>query len=95
METGRFIVRDRAQIGTVTFGAGNAGTLKVPAAESVEVIGSTADGLAPSGLFVSTDSDSTGNGGDLTLETPPQLTVFIPAVCLLQLTLAQPAKAAI
>jgi filamentous hemagglutinin family protein len=69
VETGRLSVRDGGQISTITWGAGHGGTLKVRAAESVEVMGTTADGFYFSGLFATTTPDATGNGGDLTVET--------------------------
>jgi filamentous hemagglutinin family protein len=69
LETGRLSVRDGAQIGTGTFGTGDAGNLVVNAYESVELIGTTANGQAPSGLGTSTAPGVTGAGGNLTLET--------------------------
>ena len=69
IETGRLIVRDGAQIGAGTFGQGKAGTLTVRARDSVEVIGTTADGQIPSGLFTSAQRGSTGDGNDLMIET--------------------------
>ncbi len=67
IETGRLIVRDGAQIGSGTEGAGSAGTLVINAKESVELVGN-APGLRFPSSF-STTSRSTGAGGTLTLET--------------------------
>ncbi|MEB3281601.1 MAG: S-layer family protein [Lyngbya sp.] len=75
IETGRLIVRDGAQVGTVTFGSGNAGELTVKASESIELIGTTADAQFPSALSVQVEPGATGNGGILTVETG-QLTVL-------------------
>ncbi len=69
IETRRLIVRDGAQIGAGTFGAGKAGTLAVKATDSVELIGTSADGKGASGLFANAQPNSTGAGNDLTIET--------------------------
>lgn len=69
LETGRLTVRDGAQIGANTFGRGSAGTLKVSARESVELIGTAAEGQFTSALLTSVDRKATGDGGNLTLET--------------------------
>jgi filamentous hemagglutinin family protein len=67
LETGRLIVRDGATVFTGTFGSGAGGNLVVSARESVEVIGSSADGQRQSSLTAQTSG--TGNVGDLTIET--------------------------
>jgi filamentous hemagglutinin family protein len=69
VETGRLILRDSAQIGSGTFGKGNAGSLTVSARESVEVIGTSADGRFSSTLFTSVNPGATGNGGNVSVET--------------------------
>ncbi len=69
LETGRLIVRDGAQISAGTFGQGAGGNLALTARESVELIGTSANELARSGLFTSAESGSAGAGGNLTLET--------------------------
>ncbi|MCL1468037.1 S-layer family protein [Argonema galeatum A003/A1] len=66
IDTNRLIVRDGAQANTNTFGTGNAGVLTVRATDSVELSG---EGQAPSGLFAQADSEATGAGGNLTVET--------------------------
>ncbi len=69
IETARLRVIDGAQIGAGTFGAGKGGNLTVKATETVEVIGTSADGGVLSGLFASAAPGATGNGGNLTIET--------------------------
>ena len=69
VETGRLIVRDGAQVLASTSGTGPAGNLSVNAPESVELIGRSADGRAPSGLFTQANLGDTGAGGNLTVET--------------------------
>ncbi|MDJ0597051.1 MAG: filamentous hemagglutinin N-terminal domain-containing protein, partial [Pleurocapsa sp. MO_226.B13] len=67
--TRQLIVQDGAEVGASTRGEGDGGTLTVDASKSVQVIGRSADGQFPSGLFVQATPDSTGNAGDLRLET--------------------------
>ncbi len=69
VETRRLIIRDGAQIVSGTFGQGDAGSLTVLANESVEVVGKSADGKSASGLFTSVAPQSTGDGGNLSVET--------------------------
>jgi filamentous hemagglutinin family protein len=64
IETARLRLIDGAQVSASTFGEGNAGSLTVQA-KDVEVIGGAPSGS--SGLVAA--SRSTGNGGNLTLET--------------------------
>ncbi|MEH1924324.1 two-partner secretion domain-containing protein [Nostoc sp.] len=66
INTQNLLVRDGAQVSTATFGTGKGGSLTVNA-QDVQLIGTTADGLFPSGLFVSTQS--TADGGNLTINT--------------------------
>jgi filamentous hemagglutinin family protein len=66
IDTGRLLVRDGA-VSTGTFGSGNGGSLQITAADSVEVIGTSAYGRVVSGLF--TDSQGSGDAGDLTIDT--------------------------
>jgi large exoprotein involved in heme utilization and adhesion len=67
IDTGRLIVRDGAQVEAGTFGEGQGGTLIVNASQSVEVIGTSANGKTPSGLFVATSG--TGAAGNLRIDT--------------------------
>jgi large exoprotein involved in heme utilization and adhesion len=61
-------VRDGAQVSTVTFGTGKGGDLSIDA-QDVQVIGTTANGQIPSILSASTQPNSTGDAGDLTIKT--------------------------
>ncbi len=69
IETPRLSVRDGAGISVGTFSQGNAGILQIKATETVEVVGTSADSQVPSELSASVGLDSTGQGGDLTIET--------------------------
>ncbi|MDZ8188413.1 MAG: filamentous hemagglutinin N-terminal domain-containing protein [Nostoc sp. ChiSLP02] len=69
LETGQLTIQDGGQIQTSTFGQGNAGNLAVKVGDVVKVIGTTADGRFPSGLFSQANPGATGAGGNLTLET--------------------------
>ncbi|NEO72213.1 filamentous hemagglutinin N-terminal domain-containing protein [Moorena sp. SIO3H5] len=63
------LVEDGAQVSVSTFAEGDAGNLTINAKESVQVIGVSADGNFPSGIFAQANSDSTGDGGDLKINT--------------------------
>ncbi|NET08311.1 MAG: filamentous hemagglutinin N-terminal domain-containing protein [Symploca sp. SIO2B6] len=67
IKTGKLLITDGAQVISGTFGAGKGGDLKVFASEEVQVIGEFADGEFSSAL--SSQSESTGDAGDLTIET--------------------------
>ncbi len=67
LETRRLIVRDGTVVTAATLGEGRAGTLAVSASESVEVIGTTADGQFPSVLTAR--STDTADAGDLRIST--------------------------
>ncbi len=73
--TQRLKLEGGAAIATFTDGAGRAGDMLVSASDSAELVGTTSDGLAPTGLasfvcLLSTNCESvTGNGGNLTIET--------------------------
>ncbi|WP_414581820.1 filamentous hemagglutinin N-terminal domain-containing protein [Scytonema sp. PCC 10023] len=69
INTGRLVVKD-SQVGTTTFGQGNAGILTVKASEidlSGVLFGETDD--YPAGLFAQVNSQGTGSGGKLNIET--------------------------
>lgn len=68
IETPRLLVAGGAQIGTSTLGQGDAGALTVRA-QTIELLGTSANGFIPSGLFADVGPPATGNGGDLRLET--------------------------
>jgi filamentous hemagglutinin family protein len=61
---------DGAQISVGLQGAGVGGDLTVNASESVQVIGTSADGRNISGLFTRSEETATGKTGDLTINTP-------------------------
>jgi filamentous hemagglutinin family protein len=65
--TKHLLVSDGAQVSASTLGEGKGNRLEVRASESIEVIGRSADGQAPSGLFSS--SEGSGDAGELSLET--------------------------
>jgi large exoprotein involved in heme utilization and adhesion len=67
IDTGRLLVRDGGQVGAGTFGEGKGGSLLITASESVDVIGTSADGQRPSSLL--TQSRGSGDAGDLTIDT--------------------------
>lgn len=68
--TSKLRVIDGARITIGSVGAGDAGLLTVEAGESVEVIGTTANGI-PGGFFAATLSpQATGNSGNITVLTP-------------------------
>jgi large exoprotein involved in heme utilization and adhesion len=67
IDTQRLLVRDGAQVSASTRGEGKGGSLLITAADSVEVIGTSADGQFPSGLFA--QSEGSGEARDLTIDT--------------------------
>ncbi len=68
IKTNTLLVQDGAVVSTTTFGSGKGGELSVDA-QDVQLIGRSADGRSVSGLFASTDPNSTGDSGDLTIKT--------------------------
>jgi large exoprotein involved in heme utilization and adhesion len=69
IDTRRLLVRDGAEVSAGTRGGGNGGSLLVTATDSVELIGTTADGRLPSGLFTESDKTASGDAGDLKIDT--------------------------
>jgi filamentous hemagglutinin family protein len=65
--TNQAIVRDGAQIASTTFGEGDAGDIRLSASELLQVSGTTAN--FRSGIFADVELESTGNGGNITLES--------------------------
>jgi large exoprotein involved in heme utilization and adhesion len=65
--TRQLVVRDGAQVFSGTFSEGQGGNLTVTASDFVEVIGTSADGQSPSGLF--TQTQGAGAAGKLIVET--------------------------
>ncbi|MDZ8224081.1 S-layer family protein [Nostoc sp. ChiVER01] len=70
INTQKLLIQDGAQVTASTFGAGNGGNLFVTA-DSVQVIGSSRNGLYPSNLTV--QANDTGNAGELHIDTPQLL----------------------
>ncbi|MBD2309955.1 filamentous hemagglutinin N-terminal domain-containing protein [Chroococcidiopsis sp. FACHB-1243] len=68
IDTNNLLVADGAQVGAGTFGAGKGGSLTVNA-NDVKLIGTSADGQIYSVLFAAATRDSTGDAGDLTINT--------------------------
>ncbi|ELS02279.1 filamentous hemagglutinin family N-terminal domain [Xenococcus sp. PCC 7305] len=66
LETRRLTVEDGAAISAITLGSGNAGSLTITAAESIELSGVTENGRG--GIFASALQGS-GNGGDVNIFT--------------------------
>jgi filamentous hemagglutinin family protein len=67
IDTGRLLVRDGAQVSGDTRGSGKGGSLQITASDSVEVIGTTADGRFASGLFAG--SEGSGDAGNVRIDT--------------------------
>lgn len=65
--TNQAIVRDGAQIASTTFGEGDAGDIRLSASELLQVSGTTADFFG--GIFAEVAQESTGNGGNITVES--------------------------
>ncbi|MEH2042919.1 two-partner secretion domain-containing protein [Nostoc sp.] len=68
IQTQRLSIRDGAQVsaGTFSSSSGAGGSLSVAASESIELIGTSANGYS-SGLY--TQTDGTGSAGNLTVQT--------------------------
>ncbi|KYC42858.1 hypothetical protein WA1_12090 [Scytonema hofmannii PCC 7110] len=62
------LLKDGAQISVGTFGTGQGGNLTVNASKQVQLIGGSANGKFPSGLF--SETQGKGNAGDITITTP-------------------------
>ncbi|MBH8578135.1 filamentous hemagglutinin N-terminal domain-containing protein [Nostocaceae cyanobacterium CENA369] len=62
-------LQNGSQIATLTQGAESGGNLSVNASESVAVIGTSDDGQLSSRLFTTATEGTTGNAGDLTINT--------------------------
>ena len=67
--TRQLLVSDGAQVSASTFSSGKGGSLIINASDSVQLIGTSAEGSLKSGLFVATASNATGNGGNIYLST--------------------------
>ncbi|MBW4559826.1 MAG: filamentous hemagglutinin N-terminal domain-containing protein [Mojavia pulchra JT2-VF2] len=69
VNTGQLIINDGAQIFAGTLAQGNSGHIMINATNSVNVSGVSPIYQVPSGIFSSTDIDTTGNAGNLTINT--------------------------
>ncbi|WP_141699955.1 S-layer family protein [Nostoc sp. KVJ20] len=69
LETAKLLVQGGAQVSTATFGAGNAGELRVIASESITVESRRPDDTRSSGLFAQVEEGATGDGGNLIINT--------------------------
>ncbi|MBW4547992.1 MAG: S-layer family protein [Symplocastrum torsivum CPER-KK1] len=69
IRTRQLLISGGAQVGAGTFGSGNGGNLIVNASDSVQVIGTSTDGRASSGLYTQTEPGSTGMAGNLEITT--------------------------
>ncbi len=67
ISTRRLLIRDGAGVGAITLGSVPGGTVTVDATESVEVLGTSADGRELSTIV--TQSLATGAAGDITINT--------------------------
>ncbi|MEO0932827.1 MAG: filamentous hemagglutinin N-terminal domain-containing protein, partial [Cyanobacteria bacterium J06641_2] len=68
IETNKLLVQDGAQIGAGTSGEGKGANLAVDAQE-VQLIGKSKDGQFASGLYAGAESNSSGDAGNLSIET--------------------------
>jgi len=68
IQTGQLTLRNGGQVVASTEGSGNGGKLDITAQE-IQLNGRSPDGGFPSGLLARVEQKSTGNGGDLLIET--------------------------
>jgi filamentous hemagglutinin family protein len=69
INTRQLLVRDGAVVSSATFGTGKAADLTVNATDSVQLIGTSIYGPFSSSLTAQADLNSTGDAGDLTINT--------------------------
>ncbi|NET82531.1 MAG: filamentous hemagglutinin N-terminal domain-containing protein [Moorea sp. SIO1F2] len=67
--TNQLSIRSGSRIGAATANRGKGGNITINASESVEVIGTSADGTVPSGVFTAALLGSTAEAGDLEITT--------------------------
>ncbi|NEO41685.1 MAG: S-layer family protein [Moorea sp. SIOASIH] len=67
--TGQLLVKDGAVVSASTLGEGDGGNLTVNADSKVQLIGTSASGRIPSGLFTQANRGATGNAGDVSITT--------------------------
>ncbi len=70
IETDRLILQDGGRVSAETFGSADGGNLNINATERIEAKGISTDGEFVSGLFNSLGSGSSGNGGNIIINTP-------------------------
>ena len=75
VETPKILVEGGGQISVSTLGKGTAGNLGLIASESIQLVGEDIDTNDPSGLFSRVNPGATGDGGNVSIQTP-QLTVL-------------------
>ncbi|BAZ02748.1 filamentous hemagglutinin-like protein [Tolypothrix tenuis PCC 7101] len=73
INTNDLFVRNGSQISVGVFGAGKGGNLIVNAMRKVEITEESTNNFFSSGLFGQTESGTTGDAGDLTINTPELL----------------------
>ncbi len=69
ISTAELFVDNGSRIGTTTFAEGSGATLTVNASDSVKLVGTSLDGSLPSGIFAFSNLGSTGNAGNIDLQT--------------------------
>lgn len=69
VDTTSLLVRDGAQVGASTNTQAQAGNLTLDVADKVQLIGTAINGAFPSGLFATATANSTGDAGNLTMNT--------------------------
>ena len=69
IKTNTLLLRDGAQVGTITRNAAGKGGNIIVDAQDVQLIGTSKDGRSRSGLFASAQLNSRGDAGDLTIRT--------------------------
>ncbi|MFB2924046.1 filamentous hemagglutinin N-terminal domain-containing protein [Aerosakkonema funiforme] len=70
IETARLLLAGGGQISSATFGQGDGSTLTVRAGDAIEIIGNLSKEQLPTSiLFTAAAPISSGNGGDITIET--------------------------
>ncbi len=70
VQTQRLILEGGAEIDASTISSGNSGTITLKASEFIEISGTSNNGILSSGLLTNVFPRSTGEGGNLIVETP-------------------------
>ncbi|MEH2035895.1 two-partner secretion domain-containing protein [Nostoc sp.] len=70
IETQRLNLKNGGYVSTNTVSSANAANIFIKASEYVEIGGGYSTLLVPSGIFSETGTRATGNGGNVTIETP-------------------------